>query len=467
MRRAGIFGVGLWACVCSLALWTAAAAQQAFPSQPPRPGAAKDFRVPQPKRFTLPNGLDVALVSWGNMPKVRVSLTLRTGNAFEKADEIWLADLAADLLREGSTTRDATAISREAARMGGALDVSVGADTTAVGGEVLSEFGPQYVSLLADVVRNPKFPASELPRLKSDMARNLAVSLSQPQQVVLQKFREVLYRDHPYGRVFPTNEMIQSYTVDQVKEFYASNYSASRARLYVVGRFDAGAMEASIRKALAGWTKGAAPSVPEPKPSSTRAIYLIDRPGAPQSTILLGMPTINPSSEEFVTLTVMDALLGGAFTSRITRNLREDKGYSYSPYSEVSARYRDAYWAQNADVTTAHTGASLKEIFAEIDRLQVGPPDAKELSAIQNYLAGTYVLQNSSRGGILSQLRYVDLHGLPRDYPNTYVKRVFAVTPQQITDAARKYLKDDQATIVIVGDRKMIEEQVKVFGPVK
>jgi zinc protease len=460
MRSRFLIAAAMLGAVMSLA------AQGQFPSEPPKPGPPRDFRVPEPKRFTLDNGLQVALVQWGNMPKVRFTLSLRTGNAFEKANEVWLADLTADLMREGTLTRTASQISQEAARMGGALDVSVGADATTIAGDVLSEFGAHYAALVADVVRNPKFPASELDRLKANMSRNLAVSLSQPQQLALQKFRAVLYGDHPYGRVFPTNEMIQGYTLDQIKQFYASTYGAGRARLYVVGNFDPSAVEASIRKAFDGWTKGTTPAAATPKPVSTRAVYLVDRPGAPQSTIILGMPTIDPSSDDFVALTVMDALLGGAFASRITKNIREDKGYTYSPYSELSARYRDAYWAENADVTTAQTGPSLKEILSEIDRLQAQPPDAKELEGIKNYLAGTYVLQNSSRGGITAQLQYVDLHGLPATYPNTYVKKVYSVSPQQVSELARKYLQDDQATIVIVGDRKVIEEQVKGFGKI-
>jgi zinc protease len=443
---------------------TTGSAQSQFPGEPPKPGAPRDFRVPEPKRFALDNGLQVTLVQWGNMPKVRTTLSVRTGNALEGADEVWLADLTADLMREGTTTRTATEISTEAARMGGSLTISVGVDSTTIGGDVLSEFGAEYAALVADVVRNPKFPEPELERLKTNLSRNLAVSLSQPQQIALQKFRAVLYGDHPYGRVFPTDEMITGYTLEQTRRFYASTYGAARARLYVVGQFDPAGVEASIRKAFAGWTKGMPPASKPPKPASSRAVHLIDRPGAPQSTLILGMPTIDPSSDDFIALTVMDALLGGAFASRITKNIREDKGYTYSPYSELSARYRDAYWAQNADVTTAQTGLSLKEIFAEIDRLQAAPPDPKELEGIQNYLAGTYVLQNSSRGGITAQLQYIDLHGLPATYPNTYVKRVFAVTPQQVADAARKYLQDDQATIVIVGDRKAVEEQVKGFG---
>jgi len=436
----------------------------AFPAVPPKAGVPRDFKVPEPKRFTLDNGLQVALVQWGTMPKVRVTVSMRTGNAFEKADEVWLADLTGDLLREGTATRTAAQVSEEAARMGGSLAVSVGGDTTSVGADVLTEFGPHIVSLIADVVSNPKFPESELARLKADMLRNLAVSLSQPQQLALQKFRAVMYGDHAYGRVFPTEAMVKGFTLEQVRGFYNQTYGAGRSRLYVVGRFDTTAVEAAIRKDFAAWRKGSEPSQPAAKPTSARAVHIIDRPGAPQSTVIMGMPTVDPSNADFIPLTVMDALLGGAFASRVTKNIREDKGYTYSPYSELSVRYRDAYWAENADVTTTVTGPSIKEILAEIDKLQAEPPSKEELGGIQNYLAGTYVLQNSSRGGITNQLDYMDLHALPPTYASTYVKQVYAVTPQQISDMARKHLVDDKALIVIVGDRKVIEEQVKGFG---
>lgn len=441
-------------------------AQQAappFPSTPPKPGAARDFRVPEPKRFTLDNGLQVSLVEWGNIPKARVSLHIRTGNAFEKANEVWLADLTGKLLREGSATRSATVISEQAARMGGSLDISVGGDRTSLGGDVLSEFAPQMVELVADVVRNPKFAVTELPRLKADLSRQLAVARSQPQQLALEKFRALLYGDHPTGRVFPTEGMIEGFKAEQVSDFYKATYGAGRARLYIVGRFDTAATEAALRKAFAGWEKGTPAVAMPPKPTTARAVHIIDRPDAVQSSLIIGMPVIDPTHEDYVALNVMDALLGGAFASRITKNIREDKGYTYSPYSEVSTRYRDAYWAENAEVTTNVTGASIKEILAEIDRLQAAPPSAQELTGIQNYLAGSFVLQNSSRGGITAQIAFMDLHGLPA-YANDYVKKVYAVTPAKVTEVAKKYLTDDVATIVVVGDRKVIEEQVKAFG---
>ena len=437
-----------------------------FPAEPPTPGPPRDFKVPEPRRFTLDNGLQVALVQWGTMPKVRVTLRVRSGNAFERADEVWLADLTGELVREGTATRSASRISEEVARMGGALSVTVGEDTTTFAGDVLSEFGAQMIGVVADVIRNPRFPASEIDRLKADLLRNLAVASSQPGQIALQKFREVMYGDHPYGRIFPTEAMIKGYTVEQIRRFYQQTYGAGRSRLYVVGRFDPATVEASIRKAFAGWEKGSDASPIAARPSSARALHIIDRPGAPQSTIVLGVPTVDPSSPDFIPLTVMDTLLGGAFASRITKNIREDKGYTYSPSSEVSVRYRDAYWSESADVTTTVTGPSIREILAEIDRLQAEPPSVEELTGIQNYLAGTYVLVNSSRTGITNQLAYMDLHGLPPSYPSTYVKQVYAVTPHQVSEMARKHLHDDRALIVIVGDRKVIEEQVKTFGPI-
>jgi predicted Zn-dependent peptidase len=257
--------------------------------------------------------------------------------------------------------------------------------------------------------------------------------------------------------------MLKGFTIEQVRAFYGANFGAARAHLYAAGKFDAKAMEEAIRKAFSGWKRGSAPSVNLPKPKHEHRLETVDRPGAVQSTIYLGMPVTDPSSPDWVALGVMNALLGGSFGSRITSNIREQKGYTYSPNSQLSTRYRDGFWLETADVTTKDTGASLKEILAEIKRLQSEPPSAQELKGIQNYLAGTFVLQNSSRAGIIGQLAFVDLHGLPADYLNTYVSRVYAVTPAEVQQMAAKYIQSDNATIVVVGDKKVIAEQVAPY----
>ena len=350
--------------------------------------------------------------------------------------------------------------------MGGSLTISVGPDRTDIGADVLSESSPQMASLIAEVVRHPKFPESELARLKGDRVRQLSIARSQPQQMALERFRALLYPDHPYGRIFPSEETLKGFTIEAVRSFYDANFGAARSHIYVAGRFDGEAMEAAIQKAFVGWKRGAAPTVNVAKGRSERRLELVDRPGAVQSTIYLGMPVADPSSADWVALSVMNALLGGSFASRITSNIREQKGYTYSPNSQVSARYRDAYWVETADVTTKDTGASLKEIVAEIKRLQGEAPPEKELKGIQNYLAGTFVLGNSSRAGIIGLLEFVDLNGLPEDYLNTYVSRVYAVTPRQVQEMAAKYIQDSKATIVVVGDKKVIAEQVAPYEKV-
>jgi predicted Zn-dependent peptidase len=372
----------------------------------------------------------------------------------------------ADLMREGTTTRTGTRISEEAARMGGALEITVTADTTEIATDVLSEFGPEAVALVADVARNPKFPESELARLKADKLRELSIAKSTPQQLALEKFRSVLYANHAYGRLFPAESALQGYTLAQARDFYSRNFGAARAHIYVAGRFTPAAMEKAIRDAFSGWAAGPAPTRTQPQARSVRGVHLVDRPDAVQSTLIVGMPVIDPSQPDYVPLVVTNTLLGGYFSSRMTSNLREQKGYTYSPFSQLSSRQRDTYWAQNADVTTAVTGPSLKEIFFEIDRLQSEPPTAEELQSVKNYAAGTFVLLNSTRGGIINQLQFVDLHGLPETYLRDYVSRVNAVTPAMVQQMAQKYISDDKATIVVVGDRKTVEEQIKPYGPI-
>ena len=433
---------------------------------PPEGGQPKDFVLPEKTTFSLGNGLAVTLVPYGELPKVTVAAVVRAGNVDEGPGQAWLADLTGDLLEEGTASRGAADVARAAARMGGSLNVSVGQDQTTVSGDVLSEFGPDMVALVADVLRNPRFPEAEMERLKRDRLRQLSIALSDPGQQATARFREVLYGDHPYGHIFPTEEMIRGYTLADVRGFYERNYGAARTHVYVVGRFDEAAVAEAVRAAFDGWARGAEPARELPAPESARAVYVIDQPGAVQSNVMLGLPVIDPSEGDYAALLVTNALLGGSFGSRITSNIREAKGYTYSPYSTVSSRFRDAYWAQVAAVTTNVTGPALKEIFFEIDRLQEEPPAPEELEGIQNYLAGTFVLQNSSRQGIIGQLAFLNLHGLGDDYLTDYVRRIYGVTPEDVRRIAREQLRDEDMVVVVVGDRRQVEEQVKPFGTI-
>jgi predicted Zn-dependent peptidase len=160
---------------------------------------------------------------------------------------------------------------------------------------------------------------------------------------------------------------------------------------------------------------------------------------------------------------ITNSLLGGMFSSRITSNIREDKGYTYSPFSSISSRYNDAYWVQSAAVTTDVTAAALKEILYEIDNLQDNPPGDEELTGVKNYASGVFVLQNSTAAGIINILNILDLQGLPDSYLTDYVSNVHALTPNDISQTAQRYLRQDDMTLVVVGDRARISESVAPY----
>ena len=462
MIRSFLLALALLATAASPAL------AQGFPSTPPEPAAPRPFTLPEGRTFALDNGIDVTLVPYGDVPKANVYAVVRTGNVDEAPGQSSLADLTVGLLTEGTTTRSAEDIAREAAEMGGSVDAGAGLDQTFVTGRVLSEFTPSLVRLVGDVLRNPAFPQDAFERVQRDLVRGAAVGRSQPGTVARAAFSRALYGEHPYAAVvLPDPAQIETATVADAQAFYDRYVGPERTRVYVVGRFDEAAVEAAVRDAFGDWPSGAAAEVPEPPEATAgRRVILVDQPGAAQSNVIVGLPTLDPSDPDYVALQVTNALLGGSFGSRITRNIREDKGYTYSPGSGVASRYRTGYWAESAAVVTESTGPAIREILYEIDSLATNPPDAAELEGIQNYLAGTFVLQNSSAGGIASFLAFLDLHGLGRDYLEDYTERVTAVTPEDVSRITREYIRGDDLTVVVVGDRSVVEEQLAPFGAV-
>ena len=433
--------------------------------QPPAPGAPKDFAIPAPKRFTLANGMPVTMVPFGQVPKVTIRLVVDAANVHEGKDQVWLADLTGNMLSEGTAALTGDALARAFASMGGELNVGVGPDTASISTDVLSDHGVDALQLIADVAAKPRLPESELARVKANMARDLAIQRSQPQSLAQEKFAEFIYGDHPYGRLFPTDAMLKGYTIDQVKTFHRDHYSAGRARLYVAGVFDAGAMEAGVRKAFEAWAKSSAAGASAPPTTKSGGFALLDRAGAPQSTLMLGLKVPNPAHADWIPLQVTDSLLGGSFASRIVANIREQKGYTYSPNSAISAHPNgQAHWVETADVTTNVTGASIKEIFFEIDRLRKEAPPAAELQGIKNNLAGIFVVQNASRAGVIGRLVFVDQYKLGDEYLTSYVKKVMAVTPEDVRRIANDYLTPDKMTLVVVGDTKTVKEQVEPYS---
>jgi zinc protease len=327
----------------------------------------------------------------------------------------------------------------------------------------LSEYAPQLVELLADVVQHPSLPASELPRLKADFKRQLNLMRARPSFQAEMKMREAVYAGHPYGRPLPTDAQIDALTLEQAKAFYANEYGAKRTAIFAAGKFDAAALRQAIETGWNSWPAGPEPHIIAAKALTTPTVLTQDRPSAPQSTLVIGLPVIDPTNPDYIKLRVTNSLLGGSFGSRITRNIREDKGYTYSPYSYLDTNYHSGLWIEEADVTTKDTYNSLHEIVKEVERLQTTPPSAEELKGIQNYETGMFVLRNSTPGGIVSQLSTMHLQGLPDTYLTEQVQNINAVTPAQVSATARKYVRPEAMTTVVVGDQKVIAPQLKQY----
>ncbi|WP_315765079.1 pitrilysin family protein [Sphingomonas sp. Y38-1Y] len=453
--------------VSAIALLAAApAAAQSYPPAPPI-GSPKPFNVPASETYRLPNGMAVTLVPYGAVPKAVMMLDVYAGGVNE-AEKVWLSQLAAEMTKQGAAGKSAGQLATAAADMGGNLNVVPGEEKTSFGIDVLSEHVGDAVALLGDVATKPDFPASEFDRVKAAAARRLAIAMSQPGTLATAAlFKRYYGAEHPYGRYVPTQAQLTGYTLDETKAFFAGNFGAKRAHLYIAGRFDTAAAKAAIQRAFGGWAPGPervkVPYTPAPGP----VVLMIDRPGAPQSTLRLAFPAPAGASAGDVPERVSNALLGGAFSSRITRNIREDKGYTYSPGSSIQFWPGAGTWVFQADVTSAATGASLTEVFKEIRGLQQTTPPAEEVAGSRNYLAGLFSIQNATAQSLINSMAQRDGLGWPADWLQTYVPAVLAVTPSQVQAAAVATQPIDKATLVVVGDLASVEPQLKALPELK
>lgn len=422
--------------------------------------APKDFALTATESMTLDNGLTVTFVPYGNTPKVTLRLITKSGN-YNDAGKDAISDLSFRLLREGTKNRSALQIAEEAAQMGGEVGTSVGMNTSFIQLDVLSEFVGEAADLVADVAINAQIKQEDLDRERTNFMRNISVQRSQAGGQANEAFFGAIYDAHPYSVVFPNDKAINSISVADVTAFLSENLVAKRSHVFVSGKFDTAVAKKAISAAFAGMPSGSEQQVAKPEYKGKGEFVFIERKNAPQSTIRIGLPVVDPSHEDYIGLQLLNTLLGGSFSSRITSNIREDKGYTYSPSSTVSTRVNSALWYQGADVTAESTAASLFEIIKEIKLLQTEAPTKEELDGFKNYIAGIYILQNSSRTAIINQLWFLENHGLPLSRLETYVQKINEVTPEQLSKLASKYLTVENMTLVVVGDSASVKPQLE------
>jgi len=432
-----------------------------FAQQPP-PAPPKPVQWPPMTEKKLDNGLTVVLVPLHNVPKVECDLSFLAGRGSA------VAQLAARVLPEGTATRSSKQIKEELRAIGGDLSVNTDPDSTTITSSALSDFTPRLFEIVSDIAQHASYPKSEVELAKTNFANEIEEERSQPDFLAEEQLAKAVYGAHPYGFTVPDPKALPKVTASSLKEFAAARYVPNNAVLIVVGDIEPGAAFAEAKKAFGGWKRGAAqPAVPTAFPKrEKRTVYFIDRPGSVQSTIYIGAIAPPRKSPDYIALRTADTILGGAFYSRLTRNIRESKGYSYSPTSFAVLRRYAGEVTTTAAVRNEVTGPAILEMLYEMDRMRVEPVTKEELDSAKTYSNGTMALELESQAGFAQRIRTLYIYDLPRDFLTTFSEKINALTPADIGNAAAKYFDTYRGAIVIVGDYKAVKAQVAPFGDV-
>lgn len=422
---------------------------------PPPVGERAPLDLPETRTITLDNGLTITFVPWGMTPTVDVVVSVRAGN-IDEGRETWLSDLTVDMMAEGFAGRDKEEISDLFADMGGSLSAAVIATHSTFGTFVLSEHGPRAVELLAEAVRQPDFPPAALRRVRANMIRDVELVAAMPDSIADSALMQHLFDvDHPYYRYLPTAQQLRGHSLEDLRRFHRAHFGAARTHIYIAGRFDERAMENAVRRYFGDWDAGPEDNAINTIPSPGPVVHLINRPGAPQSTVRLVYPVSSIDAKSAPAVSIMDATLGGTIAAVI-----RDLGYSYSPGSFLRWTRGGGYWNYFDAIDTPHTGEALMQSLAIIDWLRA---ESWDISGTQNWLASTYVMETGSTSGLIGQLMHRDGYGLPQDHLETYVDELMDVTPQQVSAAVRAYLRHDRMVLVIVGDMARIEDSIRAI----
>jgi zinc protease len=440
-----------------------------LPSAVPPLSAERPVHWPKRTHARLSNGLEIILAESHRVPKFTGELVFRAGNAAVASVKPGLAGMTARVVRTGTQRRASRQIEDDLRGLGADLSSSAGADTTALSFAGLAEFSQPLLALVCELAREASFPEGEFERERRQKLEEIRNDRTTPSFLAAERLRNVLYGEHPYARYAPTEEQVKAYRRDDLVSVYREHYSPAHALLLLVGDFLPGAMLEQIEKVFGEW-RGAAPGAKkfaEPPRLRGRRVHLVHVPGAVQAQILAGCPAITRKNPDWVKLVLANSIYGGAFNSRLVMNIREAKGYTYSPRSSLTSLRQYGHFSVFAAVRNEVVAATLTEIFYEMDRMRSLAIPENELADAQNYLSGLFSLGLGSQDGLLGQLSTVAIDELPEDYLETYRDKVRALKADDVLSAARTYLDSADLQVVVVGDRAQIETQAALFGEVE
>ena len=432
----------------------------------PEAGPAPAAGFPEYSEHTLSNGLKVFIVESKRQPTVTLRLLLKSGSMYD-GQKIGLVSIAAGLLDRGTTNRSADQFAQEIDFYGLRFGAGSDDDSTSVSISGLVKFLPKMIDLFSDAIFHPRYSDEELAKQKKKIKSALAREKQQPASLAPKLRDHLIYGKHPYGD-FATEATIDSITRNDLVAFHDQHFLANHATLAVVGDVKAADVLPQLEKAFGSWKGGTAPviSLPDFPKADQTTINLIDRPGSVQSTVIVAAPGLPHNSPDFPELNVVNSTLGGGFSGRLFQNLRERNGYTYGAGSRFASLQRGGTFTASSDVRNAVTEGAVVEILNELKRIREQPIDEKELAMQRDYLAGNYLLSLENPGITAARVQEIEFFGLPADYYKTYAQRIESVTPQRAQELARKDLRDDNLTIVVVGEAKEIKPMLEKLGPV-
>jgi zinc protease len=447
------------------------AEKEKLPKDLPAYGPLKAYAPPAVIQQKLPNGLTLWMVAQRGFPKVAFTMAVRGGLAADPADAPGLAEFMVKTVNQGTRTRSARQIAEQLQGAGGDWQGTARADALVLGTSVLSSKAEPALAVLADVAENATFPESEVELARRNLADDLRQREGRPGFLAQRALAEVMFGSHPYHVIAPTQAALAKITSAQLREQYAQRFRPDQAVLVAVGDFDANQMAALAGKYLGTWRAAAGnpvPPTPKPEERVEHAIYSVPRPGSVQTTLSVGQFGPTRSNPDFVPAQVTEAIYGGMFGSRLVKNIREDKGYTYSPGSVLQPRREAGLLRTQADVRNAVSGATLNEIIYELNRVATTTPTAEELSMAERYLVGTRAIALEAIEGLARELATLWVDGLTPQTLGEESQRVLKVTGADVEKMGKKYYPDSRAAFVAVGEPKIIDDQLNSFGlPIK
>jgi zinc protease len=439
-------------------------AEETWRATPPKPSAPRAAVLPTPETFKLSNGLTVLLAHRSGLPLVSATLVVRTGGDANPVDKPGLASFSVAMLNQGTRTRTATQLAEEVAQLGASLTVSSTMDASTVSTSSLSRHFPSALSLLADVALNSTFPAEEVERIRAARLGDVVQQRSNATAVADNVMAAAVYgREHPYGfSDLGTADSIKKVTRDDLHGFWQRHFVPDNAALVVSGSVTAAELRKLAEDAFGKWTAGAAaPTRVSEAGVGQPRLVLVDRAGSPQTQLRVASIGAPRSSPDYMALRVMNAILGGMFSSRINLNLREANGYTYGARSQFSFWRGAGPFAVYTGVRTDVSAPAVREIVKELGRMASSEVSADELAMAKDSIIQSLPGQFETNEFTAFALSSIFVHGLPLNYYAALPKQIEAITVKDVRAVAARYLVPDKMVVVAVGDVAKIRQPLE------